>query len=301
VDISNQGAIAPSDNGGIYSHAAFTIRQHMFSPRGSNGAPPVILFEFASVRPMKITFSFTPVVERMWPAPTFGRPSAEWVKDGGYYVLHTDSPALAAAVAVPRAQPGILQPYQERPLFYPVQFQLNFDPARDSNLFFPMLLAVGKERDNFGAELASLNHDIPQLYASTQEHYRQLLSHSLQVESPDTVLNQALEWAIVSIDQMQVKYGDELFFVGRFSTSRFRLVFWARHHVDSVCGELLWRFRADQARTRFSICAAAVRRKNDARVFADGRPGRLEEPAVLVRISRCNAAIDYGDGRLCFR
>ncbi|MGC2660905.1 MAG: glycogen debranching protein, partial [Bryobacteraceae bacterium] len=111
IDVNNlPGAIevTPGRTTIIYSHAAFTIRQHMFSPRGSSGATPVILFEFASVRPMKITFSFTPVVERMWPAPTFGRPSAEWVKDGGYYILHTDSPALAAAVAIPRAQPGIL-------------------------------------------------------------------------------------------------------------------------------------------------------------------------------------------------
>ena len=127
------------------------------------------------------------------------RPSAEWVKEGstGYYVLHTDSPDLAAAVAIPRAQAGILQPYQERPKFYPLQFQLTFDPAHDANLLFPLLMEVGKEHDDFAKELAALNHDVPGLYASTQEHYRQLLNRSLQVESPDAVLNRAMQWAIV--------------------------------------------------------------------------------------------------------
>ena len=211
-----------------YSHAAFTIRQHMFAPRESQGAPPVVLFEFTSVRPMKVTFNFTPVVERMWPAPNFGRPNAEWVKPasegsssraGGFYILHTDSSDLAAAVAIPRAQPGILAPYQERPRFYPLQFQLEFDPAHDANLFFPLLVKIGKEHDDFATELAELNHDVPELYASAQEHYRQLLSRSLQVRSPDPVFDQALQWAIVSIDQMQVKYGNETGMVAGYYSS----------------------------------------------------------------------------------
>lgn len=218
-DLPGAIEVTPGRTTITYSHAAFTIRQHMFAPRGGGGAPPVIIFEFASVRPMKVTFSFTPVVERMWPAPNFGRPSAEWVKDGGYYVLHTDSSDLAAALAIPRAQPGILQPYQERPRFYPLQFQLNFDPGHDANLLFPLLMAVGKEHDDFARELFALNHDVPELYASTQEHYRQLLSQSLNVESPDAAFNRAIQWGIVSIDQMQVDYGKETGMVAGYYSS----------------------------------------------------------------------------------
>src|ERR1035438_2998462 len=67
-----------------YSHAAFTIKQHMFS--GASG--PVVFFEIASVRPLTLTFRFTPEMLRMWPAPNFGLPNAEWVKTGasGYYI-----------------------------------------------------------------------------------------------------------------------------------------------------------------------------------------------------------------------
>ena len=63
-----------------YSHAAFTVKQHMFVPRGNEAiAGPIVLFEIASLRPLHLTFRFQPDMLRMWPAPNFGRPNAEWV------------------------------------------------------------------------------------------------------------------------------------------------------------------------------------------------------------------------------
>ncbi len=64
------------------------------------------------------------------------------VGDGGFYVLHTDFPDLAGAVAIPNAQPGILAPYQEKPKFYPMELKLHYDPKRDTNHYFPLLMAM---------------------------------------------------------------------------------------------------------------------------------------------------------------
>jgi hypothetical protein len=61
-----------------YSHAALTVKQHMFT----SGAGAIVLFEIASIRPLQLTFRFTPELLRMWPAANFGRPNAEWVKAG---------------------------------------------------------------------------------------------------------------------------------------------------------------------------------------------------------------------------
>ena len=148
-----------------YSHAAFTLKQHMFSMRGQNGVPgtgPVILFEISSIRPLQLTVRFTPSVERMWPAPNFGRPNAEWVEKGGssYYVLHTDNDKVSAAIALPGAKAGILAPYQERPKTYPVEFRLRFDPAKDSDLFFPLLMAAGSSSQALAAQL-SISSTLP--------------------------------------------------------------------------------------------------------------------------------------------
>src|SRR5208283_5930741 len=105
---------------------------------------------------------------------------------------------VSAAIAIPRAKPGILAPYQERPKTYPVEFRLRFDPARDSDLFFPVLMAAGSGNESLGGQLSSLNAAVPTAYRETQKHYEELLESSLRVESPDATFNQALKWAIVS-------------------------------------------------------------------------------------------------------
>ncbi len=230
-DLPGSIAVNPGRTTVTYSHAAFTVRQHMFSPRlGARGAgktdsaninsantnsatagAPVIFFEIESIRPLQLTFSFTPDVQRMWPAPNFGRPNPEWIGSdspatggSGYYILHTDNNDFSAAVAIPGATSGILQPYQERPKTYPVQFRLAFDPTKDLNHFFPLLLATGGAKTDWSKQLADLDNDVPRLFSETQKYYEDLLDRNVVVESPDQQFNQALQWAIVSIDQLQV-------------------------------------------------------------------------------------------------
>src|SRR5581483_7698162 len=118
-------SVTPAETTLTYSHAAFTIRQHMFAPRGpenpSMGA--VVVFEIDSIRPLDVTFSFTPEMLRMWPAPNYGRPNGEWIAQGdsGVYVLHTDNPEFSGLVAMPHSKSGILVPYQEHPQKYPLE------------------------------------------------------------------------------------------------------------------------------------------------------------------------------------
>ena len=130
-----------------YSHAAFTVKQHMFSGRGAGATGPVVFLEIASVRPLELTIRFTADMLRMWPAPNFGLPNAEWVEPG-YYVLHTDSDGLQGAIGIPGARPGVMPPYQERPRTWPVEFRLAFDPKRQARQFFPLLMAVGAAPGN---------------------------------------------------------------------------------------------------------------------------------------------------------
>ena len=154
----------------------------------------------------------------MWPAPNFGRPNAEWVENGdsSFYVLHTDNDKVSAAVAIPRAKAGILAPYQERPKTYPVEFRLRFDPAKDSDLYFPLLMAAGSGNQSLGRQLSALNAAVPAAYRQTQQHYEDLLRQSLWVESPDKAFNKALQWAIVSIDQAQVRHNNEVGLAGGY-------------------------------------------------------------------------------------
>jgi len=198
-----------------YSHVAFTVRQIVFSPNEADaGTGPVVLFEFDCLHPTDFTFRFTPELRWMWPERNEGVPGAEWVdrKDGagGFYVLHADYPDLAGAITIPGAEAGILAPYQERPQVHPVELKLHIDPARDHGRLFPLLMAVGMNTAAantraLGATLAQLNAGIAANYQAHAERYKKLLAESTMIETPDKALNEAFQWATVSIEQLRAK------------------------------------------------------------------------------------------------
>jgi glycogen debranching enzyme len=199
--------VTPAETIITYSHAAFTVRQHMFASRSANASlPAAVFFEIDSARPLELTFSFTPDMLRMWPAPNFGRPSGEWVKDGdsGFYVLHTDNDKFAAAVAMPRTQPGVMVPYQEHPQTFPLELKLKFDPKRDHGLVFPLLMTL-TTAEQARERITELSASLPQTYADAYSYYAHFFDKRLTVETPDQRVNDGLRWAEVAIDQAQVK------------------------------------------------------------------------------------------------
>jgi glycogen debranching enzyme len=197
----------------IYSHIAFTVRQLMFAPdETEDGTGAVVLFQIDSVRPVELTFSFTPEMKPMWPQPGQGVPSAEWVRraGNGLYVLHTDFPNLAGAVTIPGAQPGILAPYQERPHFYPVELKLRYEPKRDANRYFPLLMAVGMTAETAAnaqleAKVDRLEASLETIYAGHRARYEKMLEHVTAIRTPDEDLNNSFTWAALSIEQLRAK------------------------------------------------------------------------------------------------
>jgi glycogen debranching enzyme len=223
IDVNRQAAeieVRPDRTVVTYTHIGFTVRQVMFSPdEGEAGTGPVVLFEFDCVRPTDFTFRFTPELRWMWPERNEGVPSAEWVagkaganqsESDGYYVLHADYPDLAGAVTIPGAKSGILAPYQERPQVHPVELKLHIDPARDHGRLFPLLMAVGSTPATatnaaLGESLAKLDAGIAASYEAHAERYKKLLANSVSIETPDKALNEAFQWAVVSIEQLRAK------------------------------------------------------------------------------------------------
>ncbi len=237
--------VTPPETTITYSHSDFTIRQHMFAARGQAAASvgSAVVFEIDSARPLEITFSFTPEMLRMWPAPNPGRPNGEWVKDAtsGAYILHTDDPKFSAVVGMPGTRPGIMVPYQEHPQTYPLELKLSFDPKRDSGKEYPLLLAMATAEPAL-AQLAAVNSALPTLYRNTRDYYRQLQARTLSIETPDHRLNEALRWAEISIDQAQVKYHDETGLVAGYYES-----------ADSARPGYAWFFGRDTLWTTYAI------------------------------------------------
>ncbi len=225
IDVNRQAAaieVRPDRTVITYAHIGFTVRQIMFSPdEAPAGTGPIVLFEFDCPHPTDFIFRFTPELQWMWPERNEGVPGIEWVPGvedgkvtsggvGGYYVLHSDYPDLAGAVTIAGAPPGILAPYQERPQVHPVELKVHFDPARDQGRLFPMLMAVGTSASTatsaaLGTTMAQLSDSIPGLYKAHAESYKQLLANSVAIETPDKALNEAFQWAVVSIEQLKAK------------------------------------------------------------------------------------------------
>jgi glycogen debranching enzyme len=204
-----------------YSHAAITVRQHMFVPAGDTNQAQggIIFFEIESIRPAILTISFEPAMVQEWPAPSFGRPSAYWLPmgSGGAFVLSTDNPAIFGMVAMPTATSGPLAPYQERPRAIPLQFKLRFDPSRDQHHFFPMIAEVSRPDEKnsptavaaMESRLVATSQTLPEIYRQTRAYYDHFFDSRLTVHTPDSHFDAAMQWAEIAIDQAKVRTGNE--------------------------------------------------------------------------------------------
>lgn len=207
--------VSPDHTTLIYSHAAITVRQHMFVPagEGSAGLGGMIIFEIQSIHPATLTVSLTPALIREWPAPQWGQPGWGWrpLGSGGVYTLATDNPELFGMIGMANASPGPISPYQEHPQTLPLEFRVHFDPAKDAGHLFPLLCQVGRPGEqNNAAGMAALESrllaqsvDLPAIYARTQAFYDHFFDHRTVVHTPDARFDAALAWAELAIDKAQ--------------------------------------------------------------------------------------------------
>ena len=222
IEVNQQAAeieVHPDRTVITYTHIGFTVRQIMFSPDDAPpGAGPVVLYQFDCLKPTDFVFRFTPDLLWMWPERNEGVPGVEWVAPGpnphnvpgGFYVLHSDYPDLAGAVTIPGALPGILAPYQERPQVHPVELKLHIDPVRDRGRLYPLLMAVGTDKTsansgNLAKVLEQENASIAATYAAHSAQFQKLLTNSVSIQTPDEKLNEAFQWAEISIEQLKAK------------------------------------------------------------------------------------------------
>ncbi len=243
IDVNAHAAeidVEPDHTTITYSHIAFTLRETFFASQCGPQDPAksttgvMVLFTLDSIRPMTLTFNFTPEVKPMWPAPQLGEVNAEWVplqphvpnglNEPGWYMLHTDWPELAAAVAMPGTRPGILPPYEERPRFYQTQLILHYDPKTDRGKSYPLLMAVGRTREaaspaTLEAALREQNTQALALYQQTADYYAHFFDTRMTVDTPDAAFNDYFRWAALSIDQLRVRHGNETGLVAGFYSS----------------------------------------------------------------------------------
>ena len=215
IDVNKQAAwidVRPDHTTITYSHANFTIQQIMLAPKqASDGTGVLVFYRIQAVRPLTLTFSFEPILQRMWPAESNDRPSPEWVRTegaSGFFILHNVFPEHSVALAIPGAESGILPPYQERAAAWPLQFVVHFDPKHDANVLWPLCVSLANQprsQADWAESLKKLSDSASSIWTANQKYYQDFLSQHTSIETPDESLNSAFSWAEVSIDQLRVQ------------------------------------------------------------------------------------------------
>ena len=179
----------------VYSHASFTVRQHVIVPLNDPGA--IILLDVQSTVPLEIIAH----MELGDPAATrvFWHPDLHSVLLTQQRVrLHT------AIIGSPRATVGaVLPPRGERRAV--AEFLIRHDPATRANEFIPIIVAAGASAtDSIMGLYQRMARSAQTLWREKAEHYRRVRQNQVAMETPDPRFNQAYEWAKLGLDQQMV-------------------------------------------------------------------------------------------------
>ena len=163
------------------------------------------------------------------------------------YVLHTDFPGFAGAVTIPGALPGVLAPYQEKPQVHALELRLHYDPKRDAERVFPLLMAVGttvESASNAALEgkIGRLQEGLAGTYAGHVAAYAGKRKELTSVVTPDAGFNEDFAWAEVSIEQLRARVGDETGLVAGYYSSG-----------DSARPGFGWYFGRDSLYTLYAV------------------------------------------------
>jgi glycogen debranching enzyme len=183
----------------VYTHAAFTVRQHVFAPVEEPGV--VMLFDVDSALPLSINVSFRPRLRLMWPAGSMTA-GAGWDERERAFFVTEETGRHAGVIGSPAARDANEMPYQEEPRDVPLSFTLKASPEQLGGSFIPVVIAGSvRGRSDAAAVYKRLLSDARALYEKNVRHYRRLLEETTSVTTPDGRLNEALSWAKVGIDK----------------------------------------------------------------------------------------------------
>ncbi len=175
---------------------SFIITQTLFTPRTLPGV--MMLLEVDTAQDLWIQVKFSPTLAPMHlKTPP---PDIHW--DGGRR-------ELVAREATNHVELRARFPFAEssRPLENGAwAITLRISPADARNFLIPMLFGLSwPEGASADATLATMRDHFGDLLEESIRHYQTLLDHAPEVRSPDPLVNEAMRWSTVSLDQLRIK------------------------------------------------------------------------------------------------
>jgi glycogen debranching enzyme len=201
VDVARTVTVRPELTTITYSHATFTVREHILGPLDVPGL--LVLLEVETFRPLEIIVSFRTVFQYAWPAG-FGGQYTVWSEDDKAFLLSESLRRRSAFIGSPWAAAASSHPAHALP-DAPSVFTIPVDSARASREFIPIAIAAGEApRDSVRSRYRRLLTDARGLYEARRRHVDDLLAQSTTLDTPDDDFDRAFAWGLVNLDEQMV-------------------------------------------------------------------------------------------------
>jgi glycogen debranching enzyme len=199
--VAQRVVVQPAYKTIVYSHATFTVRAHVFAPLEEPGA--LILLDVETVRPLEVLVRLHADFNLQWPGG-FGGQHIGWNEERrGFQLVQGGVGTISGVVASPAATAGTQHAAHDAPAFGS-QFRMAIDTALARTHFLPVVIAGGiMPRDSSWAVADRLVANAKGLIEAKAAYYESLRTAQVSVVTPDEPLNQAFEWAKVSLDRQR--------------------------------------------------------------------------------------------------
>jgi len=184
----------------IYVGADFIVREKLFVPLEEPGA--IIQYEIEGTRSIDIEFRFVPVLDLMWPA-SIGGQEAVWNTAASAYLISEPMHRFTASVGSPDIVAHDQTPNESQHLGRPPGLAFTVRAGSGHNRARIVIAASGPGQD-VSLIAKRLLEKGDSLEEGAVDHYSGLMSHNLQIETPDADANRALAWAEIALDQAWV-------------------------------------------------------------------------------------------------
>jgi glycogen debranching enzyme len=201
ADVARTVEIRPEITTITYSHATFTVRQHILAPLGEPGL--IVLLDVEAYRPFEVVVSFQMALQYAWPG-AFGGQYASWDDTQKAFVLSESLRQRNGYIGSPWASGGSSHPAHALP-DAPSQFTIPIDPARARREFVPIVVAAGiAPRAEVQATYRKLLTEVGSIYEDKRAFAERLRRDLLSIATPDKTLDLAFEWAKVNLAEQMV-------------------------------------------------------------------------------------------------
>lgn len=180
-----------------YAYEDFTVTMNAFVPLHEPAI--VMLLKVDTAKEITVSLNFVTDMRPMWPAGLGGQ-SSFWNGERKAFVLSESRRRYNALIGSPAADAAFSTP-AHRLSETPNRFDMIITPEEAAQGLIPLVIAGGKmSRDDAYALYDRVLENLPGYLEERAEHARYLREDLMSIDSPDDRLDEAVEWAKISLD-----------------------------------------------------------------------------------------------------